>query len=183
MALAGAVAFVVHHAVVKSNLFLVSGLVHRLRGSYELRYLGGLHKLYPWLGILFLVPALSLAGLPPFSGFFSKLFLIRACLEVGSDPIVAAALCVSMLTLYSMIKIWTKAFWKTDPGEVDFVDNSAQENMPGHLFFMVGPIVALGALAIGLGFGAEYFYGVCLETAEQLLDTSHYVNAVLGRVS
>ena len=114
-ALAGSVFYIVHHIIVKTNLFLVSGVVRRLAGTYELKKLGGLYSLYPGLAVLFLVPALSLAGIPPLSGFFAKFSLVRAGLESEQYWIVAAALAVSLLTLFSMIKIWNEAFWKADP--------------------------------------------------------------------
>ena len=58
--------------------------------------------------LLFAVPALSLAGVPPLSGFFAKLFLIRAGLEAEAFAAVAVALAVGLLTLFSMTKIWTR---------------------------------------------------------------------------
>src|SRR5690606_17140882 len=59
-ALAGAIFYVVHHMLVKANLFLVAGLIHRACGSYDLRRAGGLMSASPVLTALFLVPALSL---------------------------------------------------------------------------------------------------------------------------
>ncbi|MDQ4147290.1 MAG: Na+/H+ antiporter subunit D, partial [Pseudomonadota bacterium] len=82
LALAGSVFYIIHHIIVKTNLFLVSGVAHRLGGTYELKKLGGLYSAYPFLALLFLVSALSLAGLPPFSGFFAKLALVQAGLQL-----------------------------------------------------------------------------------------------------
>ena len=69
LALAGSVFYIAHHIIVKTNLFLVSGVVYRLRGTYQLKKLGGLYRFYPGLSLLFLIPAFSLAGIPPLSGF------------------------------------------------------------------------------------------------------------------
>jgi multicomponent Na+:H+ antiporter subunit D len=113
--LAGAVYFMAHVILAKSTLFLVSGVVQRLEGTYELKRLGGLYSVYPVLAILFMIPALSLAGIPPLSGFFAKLALVQAGLAAKQYAIVATALGVSILTLFSMIKIWTEAFWKPLP--------------------------------------------------------------------
>jgi len=104
--------YIIHHIIVKTNLFLISGLVLRLRATHQLNKLGGLYHTHPGLASLFLIPALSLAGLPPLSGFFAKLALVRAGLETGQFAIVAVALGVSLLTLFSMMKIWNEAFWK-----------------------------------------------------------------------
>jgi multicomponent Na+:H+ antiporter subunit D len=89
--------------------------MERLGGTGDLKRLGGLYDSAPLLAVLFLIPALSLAGLPPLSGFFAKLSLIQAGLEVDSYWIVGVALAVSLLTLYSMNKIWTLAFWQPTP--------------------------------------------------------------------
>lgn len=115
LALAGSVFYIAHHIIVKTNLFLVAGIVKRLCGSGDLKLIGGLYTRAPWLALLFAVPALSLAGIPPLSGFIAKLVLIRAGLEAGQYSIVFAALAVSLLTLYSMAKIWNGAFWKPEP--------------------------------------------------------------------
>ena len=95
-AVAGSIFYIVHHIIVKTNLFLVSGVTRRLAGTYELKKLGGLYSLYPGIAVLFLVPALSLAGIPPLSGFFAKFSLVRAGLESEQYWIVAAALGVSL---------------------------------------------------------------------------------------
>ena len=94
----GSVFYIMHHIIVKTNLFLVSGVVYQLKGTYQLKKLGGLYKFYPMLGVLFLIPAFSLAGVPPLSGFWAKYTLIRAGLEEERYIIVAVALFVGLLT-------------------------------------------------------------------------------------
>ena len=83
LALAGTVFYLIHHIVVKTNLFLVGGIVRRLGGTLELGSLGGLYRSRPGLALLFLVPAFSLAGIPPLSGFWGKLVLVKAGLDAG----------------------------------------------------------------------------------------------------
>ena len=111
----GTVFYIVHHIIVKANLFLVAAIVFRLAGSYDLRRCGGLYALRPWLGVLFLVPALSLVGIPPLSGFWAKFIVVREAVLQGHYAWAAAALLVGFLTLYSMMKIWFEAFWKPHP--------------------------------------------------------------------
>src|SRR5574338_760641 len=115
LALAGSVFYIAHHIIAKTNLFLVSGVVERLGGTPELKKLGGLYKAQPVLALLFLVPAMSLVGIPPLSGFVAKLSLVRAGLETRQYVLVAIALGVSIFTLLSMLKLWTEAFWKLAP--------------------------------------------------------------------
>jgi len=115
LAVAGSIFYIVHHIIVKTNLFLISGVVTRLKGSAELSRVGGVYQSSPLLGLLFLIPALSLAGLPPLSGFFSKLFLVKSSLSLAEYWIVGVALVVGLLTLLSMLKIWAEVFWKEMP--------------------------------------------------------------------
>jgi multicomponent Na+:H+ antiporter subunit D len=180
LALTGTIFYIIHHIIVKANLFFISGIVNRLGGSFELSKLGGIYKRYPLVGILFLVPALSLAGLPPLSGFFGKLFLIKAGLDVESYAIVVTALVVSFFTLYSMTKIWTHAFWaETDRGELNA---ASVAEAPGRVGFaaMLAPAVLLALLTLCIGFGAGWVLELADAAAEQLLDRTGYIQAVMG---
>jgi multicomponent Na+:H+ antiporter subunit D len=179
--LAGSVIFMVHVILAKSTLFLISGVSYRLYGTYDLRKLGGLYQNYPFLALLFMIPALSLAGIPPLSGFFAKFALITAGLAVEQYLIVTTALIVSILTLYSMMKIWNEAFWKPLP------ESTVQLNKDEAVFYgnskigsLLFPIVILSIVAVIVGLAAEPMYSLALDAAEQLIDTSGYIQAVLG---
>jgi multicomponent Na+:H+ antiporter subunit D len=180
LALAGSVFYLIHHIVVKTNLFLVAGVVERLRGTGDLRRIGGLAGSRSLLALLFLVPALSLAGLPPLSGFWAKLLLVKAGLDTESWTIVATALVVSLLTLYSMTKIWAEAFWKADP-EPTPRDGGASGAAVDSLGATLVPIAALALVTIAIGLAVEPVYRLSLAAAQQLVDPSAYLAAVLGR--
>jgi multicomponent Na+:H+ antiporter subunit D len=171
--LAASVFFMIHIVVAKSALFLVSGLVHRLRGTFELKDLGGLYESKAMLAALFLLPALSLAGLPPLSGFFAKLALVQAGLDAGSYAIVAVALAVSILTLFSMMKIWVEAFWKPS----DAAWRPANSTPLGMTTLL--PAAVLAGLALALGIAAEPVFALAQRAAEQLMDPEAYARAVL----
>jgi multicomponent Na+:H+ antiporter subunit D len=112
----GAIFYVVHHITIQTALFLVLGLVERRAGSTSLIKLGGLARLAPLLGLLFFVPAMNLAGIPPMSGFLGKVALTDAGLRVGTPlayAVVAAGMLTSLLTLYAVAKAWNLAFWRT----------------------------------------------------------------------
>jgi multicomponent Na+:H+ antiporter subunit D len=181
LALVGGVFYIMHHIIVKANLFLVGGAVYFLRGSYELKEIGGLWRSHPWLGLLFLVPAMSLAGLPPLSGFFGKYIIIRAGIEAERWGIVAVALVVGLLTLYSMIKIWAEAFWKDQPeAQAERARQFEQQLEGGRMGLLIVPIIALAAMTLFIGIGAQPIYELADAAAAQLLDSSAYINAVLG---
>ncbi len=174
LALIGGVFYIMHHIIVKANLFLVAGLIYRLRGSFELKKLGGLYKDHPGLAVLFLIPALSLAGVPPLSGFFAKFILIKAGVEAYSWWAVGVALLVGLLTLYSMIKIWNEAFWKASPKDAPAIPAASGNTM---LYWTCG---VLAAMTVAIGVFAQPIYEMAEIAAYQLLNPNLYIEAVLG---
>ena len=116
---AAAIFFIIHHGLVKPALFLVAGLVQDRLGDTRLARTGGLFNTAPVLATVFLLAALSLAGLPPFSGFWAKLAVIQSVMEAGAGWLVAAALAAGLVTLLSMLKIWNEVFWKPAPEHVN----------------------------------------------------------------
>jgi multicomponent Na+:H+ antiporter subunit D len=132
-----AVFFILHHVIVKANLFLIGGLVARSGGSFDLRDLGGLYRTRPMIALLFAISAASLVGIPPLSGFWAKWLVVSASFAAERYVWGVAALGVGGLTLFSMSKIWIEAFWKDPPQQV----NSSSEPLA------TAPMVACGALA------------------------------------
>ena len=181
LAIAGAIFYIIHHIIVKTNLFLVSGVVDKMKGSFELKKIGGLYKYYPLLGLLFLIPALSLAGIPPLSGFWAKFVVIKAGLEIDQMFIVGVALFVGLLTLYSMTKIWNEAFWKDDPrGSENILVDSFSTISISKKVLMLSPIIILALITIVIGFNAEPFFNIANNAAAQLLNPNEYISKVLG---
>ena len=178
LAIAGSVLYVIHHIVVKANLFLVAGAMQQAGGSFALARLGGLWASRPLLGLIFLIPALSLAGIPPLSGFWGKFVVIRSGLEAEAYVLAFVALAVGLLTLYSMIKIWNEAFWKASPEQLSPAPWTRTERMA-----VFAPIVALCAVTLAIGFWTEPFAAFALTAAEALLDREGYIAAVLGPTS
>jgi multicomponent Na+:H+ antiporter subunit D len=181
LSLAAAIFFMVHVILAKSALFLVGGVLHHISGTYDLKKLGGFYRVSPVLATLFLIPALSLAGIPPLSGFWAKLVLVRAGLELGQYVIVAAALGVSILTLFSMIKIWSEAFLKEDPDgkPTDIAQPTTVIPLEPRLLLLT-PIAVIAVLMVVLGVGAEPIFQLSMQAAEQLIDPTDYMLAVLG---
>ncbi len=172
-AMAGAVFYIVHHIIVKANLFLAAGAIYRASGTYDLRRSGGLMASHPWLALLFAIPALSLAGIPPLSGFWAKYMVIDAAFADQAHWLAGIGLFVGLLTVFSMSKIWVEAFWKAPP-----VERSKPRKLP---VVMLVPMAALGAITLTIGFMPEPFVHYASEAAASLLDPSQYIDAVLGR--
>ncbi len=175
LALAAGIYFMLHVILAKTALFLVSGLVNQISGSYDLKQLGGLYARNPAISLMFLLPALSLAGLPPLSGFFAKLALIIAGFELRQYLVIGVGLFVSFFTLYSMTKVWNEAFWKENK-----TSTPAQARPPVVSAWMWAPTLGLVILSTAVGLLAEPIFRVCQSAAMTLMDTSAYVAAVLG---
>jgi multicomponent Na+:H+ antiporter subunit D len=177
LALVGAVFYLLHHIVVKANLFLIAGVAQRLAGGTALARIGGLYASAPLLALLFLVPAFSLAGFPPLSGFWAKFLLVRAALEVGGWAIAAVALLVGLLTIYSMTKIWAAAFWEPHP---EGLEPRLSRLDRGARLALLAPVAGLALVTLGIGLHPEPFVALAERAAAQLLDPAAYVDAVLG---
>lgn len=174
VAVAATIFYLIHHIPVKTSLFLVEGIIERDSGSSSLTSVSGLARRSPFLAVLFLVPALSLAGLPPLSGFLAKFAIVRAGLDEGRYLGVAVAIVVSLLTLVSMVKIWVGAFW----GDVEPVDRVGVVGL-----LRRQPLMALGttivvAASLAIAFAAGPFYEFAAKAARQTLDVASYVSAV-----
>jgi multicomponent Na+:H+ antiporter subunit D len=179
--LAAAVLYTIHHIVAKTGLFLTGGLIEHAGGSSRLTRLGGMVRTAPVLAVLFLVPALSLIGLPPFSGFVAKFALVDAASARSSYAVMGVALVVSLLTMYSLMKIWISVFWSPaiEPLPEGSVAPHDGEPLGGPLL-MVVPTAVLALLTIAIGLAAGPLYDLSLRAAADLLDPSAYVAVVTG---
>ena len=144
--------------------------MQRLGGSEELKTLGGLAAAYPWLAALFVIPAASLAGIPPLSGFWAKLAIIRAGLAAAEWWAVAVALSAGLLTLVSMVKIWNEAFWKPAPSDLPVSGGVPRT--------MVIPIVMLAAVTVFIGLAPQPLMRLAEAAADAILDPAAYRAAV-----
>jgi len=179
-AIGAAIYFTVHVIFAKMALFLIAGMVQTVSGSFDLRRLGGLYRRFPALSLAFLVPAMALAGLPPLSGFFAKLLLVIAGLQESRYVIVAVALFVSLLTLFSMTKIWNEVFWKLAPVSSAGKLPSAPPQNDALPAAMWAPVVGLSVIVILMGLFADPLSEIANRAAASLLDPQGYINVVLG---
>jgi multicomponent Na+:H+ antiporter subunit D len=176
--IAGAILFLVHQIPVKTSLFLTSGLVEEGAGSTALDRVGGLLRRAPLTATLFGLAALSLAGFPPFSGFVGKLALIEAGFGAQEYAIVAVSLVGSLLTLFSMAKIWNGVFWGRPERPTRQVAEDGSLHAP---LLMNGATIGLVVVTLAIAVFAGPLYELSTRAAEDLLDPTAYVRAVLGR--
>ncbi len=206
LGLAAAIFYTVHHITIQTTLFLVTGLIEIRGGSTALARLGGLAKAAPLLALMFFVPAMNLAGIPPFSGFFGKVGLAEAGVAEGTwlaYLAVAASMVTSLLTLYAIAKTWNRAFWRPrdEDSDIDASDPSgptggavlvgAAGTKTGEPWAptiasvralpraMVGPTVALVVLSSAITLVAGPLFGIASRAASELEQRTPYVHAVL----
>ncbi len=167
---AAAIVFIVHQIIVKASLFLVGGLVEETEGTGAIDAVNGVARRSPLIAALFLPAAFSLAGFPPFSGFVGKLALVQAGFSAEQWIVVGVSLFASLLTLFSMSKIWSGVFWGT-PAESPPRRAAAGMTAATGLLVVVSIAVALGGQPL-----IEY----AERAATDLLDTDTYRTLVLG---
>jgi multicomponent Na+:H+ antiporter subunit D len=171
-ALAGAIFYVLHHIVVITNLFLVAGVLLRLRRTTDMIRFGGLYRDQPVFAALAMIPIFSLAGVPPLSGFLGKLAILEGTFAAGAYWVGGLVLAVGLLTLVSMARTWSDTFWRpADEGVRDMM-------APGTPLLVA--IGALGAVTLAMTLWAEPLFDLATRGAEQLLRRDDYVRAVLG---
>ncbi|WP_175934432.1 Na+/H+ antiporter subunit D [Corynebacterium sp. Marseille-P4321] len=197
--LSGAIFYAVHHILVQTSLFLVVGLVERQAGSAQLRRLGSLMYTAPLIALLYFIPALNLGGIPPFSGFLGKVMLIQAGAKDGSWlawVLIAGAVITSLLTLYALMNVWSKAFLRdradapegdvalarpstlADRGETVAVhERTDVGRVPAGMFFSTALLVVVST---SITFLAGPISNITDRAAQSAQDLSIYRTAVLG---
>ncbi|HYH33164.1 MAG TPA: proton-conducting transporter membrane subunit, partial [Pseudonocardia sp.] len=180
----GAALYAAHHITVLATLFLVSGLITRRTGTVALDRMGGLLRDSPGLAVLFAVPALTLAGVPPTAGFVAKLALLQAgaASSTAAQAVAGVVVLASLLTLYALVRVWVRVFWgdpqpalpDTDPTD-EVVVGTARSAVP--MYVATGGLVA-ASLAIAVFAGP--LAGVTERAGADLLEREPYRVAVLG---
>ena len=170
-ALAGSILYIVHHIMVITALFFVSGILLQLRRTTDLNVLGSVYRDHPGTAVMAMIPLFSLAGLPPLSGFLGKLAIVQGLFGAGAYGVGAVVLVVGLLTLLSMARLWDEAFWKPSP-------KAAMAPRPAPA--LVLPVVVLSVLILGVTVGADPLYRMTSRAAGQLLNPGGYIQAVLG---
>jgi multicomponent Na+:H+ antiporter subunit D len=174
-AIAATIFFILHQIPIKTSLFLVEGVVERDTGTSKLDRVGGMARRSGMLALLFLLPALSLAGLPPFSGFVGKVGIVEAGFSDDAWVITAVAIFGSLLTLVSMLKIWSGVFWG-DPQP----DPRGRVGVMRHHPMMSAVTGAVVAVGLGIALFAGPIYRFCERAAEQVVSPETYAEHVEG---
>lgn len=173
LALAAVIFYTLHHIAVKTCLFLVGGVLEMRTGTPDIRKHGGFYQSDPLLAVCFLIPALSLGGIPPLSGFWAKLNLLQAGVEREEWLFLFIGLAVGVLTLFSMVKIWNESFWKSPP-------EGAGVRLPLWPGRPNAAIIMLCVLTLVFSFGGKFVFDLSEKAAAALHDPRIYIEAVMG---
>lgn len=184
VAIMGAIFYLIHDIMVKTNLFMVSGLIRSISGTVNMDKLGGFYANWPKLSLLMAVVLFSLVGIPPLSGFWPKIYLFEGSFMNNSYYLIGALIIGSFVTLYTIAKLWAAVFWKPKPEEENTIESvSSLDYVTWDKFKRVRavlPIILLASVSVYIGLGAEHIIVLVKRIASEMMDTSVYINAVLG---
>jgi multicomponent Na+:H+ antiporter subunit D len=175
LALMGSVFYLAQHVLVKCHLFLSSGIVRQLNGTTRYDHKRGLYKQYPLFAFLFFIAALSLSGIPPFSGFWPKLILIKAGFFHHDIGLVVVMLVVGFLTTFVMARAWQVVFLKQAEKPTELQSFSKKQH-----WIMMAPIILLTILLLCVAIFPGDVFDVAKMISIQLLHPQQYVSAVMG---
>src|SRR5690606_8575427 len=152
VALTGAIFYLIHDVIIKTNLFLVAGVIHKIKGSMDMRKLGGMYADYPVLSLVMAVVLFSLVGIPPLSGFWAKIYLFEAGFDTHSYILTTALILASFITLLVMARMWSEVFWKNTPEAGSHFTDYFRELSRLQQSALIGPVVFLMGVSLYIGF-------------------------------
>src|SRR5699024_5313312 len=151
---------------------LLIGTIILLTGKTRIGQMSGLIRNYPILGWMFFIVTMSLAGVPPLSGFIGKFLVGKGAVETGTYVLLALAFISSLFVLYSLLRIFLNCFW----GETIM---SSDDEKPMKRAW-IAPSVVLAFATFSLGIGAEGIADYVRDAADVLMTPDIYIDAVLG---
>lgn len=170
--LEGSLYYLIHDMIIKAVLFMLVGMMIGITKSGQLRDMGGLITRFPLFGWTFFVAALSLAGIPPLSGFFGKLLIVSGGMDEGELFGPLLVLLSSLFVLYSVMKIFLNGFWGEAKREYD-------GPLVPYTKRLIVPVFLLLIIAVAYGFGAEAIHPYITQAIEPLVKPEIYIDAVI----
>ena len=146
-ALTGALLHVLNHSVMKGCLFFAMGSVLWDTRSVNVYGFAGVSRRLPVTTAMFTLAAISMIGLPPTAGFFSKWYLLQGAIEADAWIFAAVLLVSSLLSAVYFFRVIERAYFVAPLDETTAAPRRRFEVPPG----MLGPVVVLGVMVLLLG--------------------------------
>lgn len=173
LAIMAAIYFLIHNVFVKTNLLMTASIIEKQYKTNNLDMIGQITKQCPLLAGIFFISAMSLAGMPPLSGFWAKLFVFKAAFNQQHFVALFFAILVSLLTLYSMIKIWRYAY--CEPANTQNNSHPFKLSIP-----QLSALLPLTLIPLLLGLFPDSLLPVLNNIANQLSHPQKIITSVLG---
>jgi multicomponent Na+:H+ antiporter subunit D len=180
IAFMGALFYLIHDIMVKTNLFLISGVIRKMRGTLDTPKLGGLYAEYPKISLLMALVLFSLVGIPPLSGFWPKIYLFEAGFDANNYFFIGSLILASFITLYVIAKLWAEVYWK-DAQQSEQQKDTFIELTPLKKTLMILPLGILALPTLFIGLNAEFVIQLVDRISNEMLNTAPYIKAVLGK--
>ena len=173
LALFGGLFHMVNHAVFKSCLFLCAGAFEYRTGTRDKLKMGGLIRKMPVTGTTCSIASLSISGVPPFNGFWSKLIIIFAFMKAGYTIYGVLAIVVAFMTMISFIRLQMNVLFGELPHRFEKIKEAP--------FMMTLPLVILAVLCLAIGIAYPFIDSGMLEAArDTLLDKAAFLSFIAG---
>lgn len=171
--IAGAIFYAIHSMLIMTALYLLAGMMKERGGSFSLHELSGLYRNSPFLAAIALMLAAAVAGLPPASGLWPKVMLVKAAMDARAWWLAGAILVSGFLTTITLGRVFLLAFWR---------DHAGGHEARGTALPLLGyaALVALTVPIVVLGLFPEPVIRIATMAADGLLHSSGYVGAVFA---
>lgn len=165
----GAIFYALHSMIVMTALYMVAGMAGRLAGSFDLNHLGGLYGRSALFSTVSLVLFFAVSGLPPFSGFWPKVMVAKAAMDIGAWWLTGTVFLTGFLTTIALGRVFALAYWRPAAAAMP------QEAIPVAAFL---PILALTALTVLFGLFPDKLLSASQHAAQGLSDPRAYIGSV-----
>jgi len=172
--------YLIHDVIVKSNFFMISGIILKMRETVDITRLGSLLKDYPKFSFMVALVLFSLIGIPPLSGFWPKVLLFQETFKQENYILLAALIVASFVTLFVVIRIWSEAFWKESPKPItEEIDHFRPFPLSGKIALIV-PVIGLTVVSLFIGLNANSVFKLAEKAAYEMKRPEIYINNVLS---
>ena len=161
-----------NHAVIKSLLFMTGSFLTYNSKDKNINNLAGLAKKLPILSLLFAIGTFAIVGLPPFSGFWSKLYTLTAAADQNLLYLIIIILAVSIVEIVYYFRVLTKLYYGKQETEVEIQKPTINA---------YASMLILGIIIIAVGVYPDLITGLLHNAADMITDKAQYIGHILSQ--